>query len=214
METMTKLATGQYEALQQFIQKINEDLSELKDDNKALQKENRILANASLELTQELEEINLKLDLDPELIAQECSGQVYKVFTAIDRSVNFRTHTRFCDQMGKANSDWQGPGWYRFAEWAGSKMPETPPPAKHCGTFKPGWIQVKIQASLTHSSWSKVKAHHLYFSRVVTQLKDKRRMQWSASIMKEMLAKDPLSFKLEIVETFLFTTCLKLQLAL
>ena len=36
--------------------------------------------------------------------------------------------------------DWQGAGWYRMVEPAGTRLPEEPPISHHCNTGTPGWL--------------------------------------------------------------------------
>ena len=35
---------------------------------------------------------------------------------------------------------WQGSGYYRFVEPAGTMMPESSPGERHCGTGRSGWL--------------------------------------------------------------------------
>jgi len=46
------------------------------------------------------------------------------------------------------NQMWQGPGYYRFLEPAGTRMPEASPGDYHCGTIGPGWLNGKHPTEL------------------------------------------------------------------
>ena len=50
-----------------------------------------------------------------------------------------------CDGYKRKNNDkaspcWSGPGWYKFAYPAGTKMATKPPPPQTCGTLGTGWM--------------------------------------------------------------------------
>ena len=77
-----------------------------------------------------------------------CFG--YKVLDRADRSrgnvgCHSDQHDCYCDVTGLdyTSSDWQGSGYYRFLEPAGTRIPESPPFEERCGTNFPGWINGK-----------------------------------------------------------------------
>ena len=76
----------------------------------------------------------------------------YMVLDKADRSVNNEDcgHNGadddecYCDEYGSSytvSSDWQGPGYYRIMSSAGSRLPESSPGYKHCGTYISGWLR-------------------------------------------------------------------------
>ena len=48
----------------------------------------------------------------------------------------------FCDAEGRSYTSprWQGAGYYRFLEPAGTMLPEKSPGYYHCGTRSVGWL--------------------------------------------------------------------------
>ena len=80
----------------------------------------------------------------------------HKIFTASDRNVDFTNILNHCDAAGRSNTDWQGPGWYRFTSGAGNQMPTSAPPTSHCGTAATGWLQSNHPANLGQISDGKV----------------------------------------------------------
>ena len=44
------------------------------------------------------------------------------------------------DHRDIISPSWAGPGWYKFAYPAGTKMTTKPPPVKTCGTEATGWM--------------------------------------------------------------------------
>ena len=81
-----------------------------------------------------------------------CHG--YKVLDRADRNIDNTdciNNSNFCFQDGtegqadggppETSSDWQGPGYYRFLEPAGTMLSTVPPNEKHCGTWGPGWTR-------------------------------------------------------------------------
>ena len=47
-----------------------------------------------------------------------------------------------CDlaKVSNKSPSWKGPGWYKFANPAGTKMATKPPPVFRCGTGATGWM--------------------------------------------------------------------------
>ena len=58
--------------------------------------------------------------------------QIHTVLKDVDRNVSNTVNTYKCD------SNLQ-PGWYRFLNASGIRMPTTCPPKGRCGTAFPGW---------------------------------------------------------------------------
>ena len=70
-----------------------------------------------------------------------CDNINYKILNSADRSSLFRNESIvYCDQEFRENSDWQGPGWYKFDGPAGTKMSETSIDEQQCATHAPGWL--------------------------------------------------------------------------
>ena len=58
------------------------------------------------------------------------------------RSTSNSVKSRYCDIGGYSYTSlsWNGPGWYKFANPAGTKIPTSPPPKNRCGTHATGWM--------------------------------------------------------------------------
>ena len=146
VKTMLTLAEGQTEATKQLIELFKDDISDLKNETKSLKQDlesfRAQLENATMQSQQEQQELkNEEMD-EPELDA--CAEIDYKNLTSANRKVSFfDRNIEYCDKEGTSwqNSDWYGPGWYRFTDSAGSKMPESPAPIYYCGTEAPGWVK-------------------------------------------------------------------------
>merc|ERR1711935_467248 len=69
-----------------------------------------------------------------------CESIAYNMLTDESRSVDYVTDSKKCDRLdnSRRSPDWQGPGWYRFANYG--RMPEIKPGASRCNTDAPGWI--------------------------------------------------------------------------
>ncbi len=69
----------------------------------------------------------------------------YHLLTLADRNLNFNDGEggiNYCDSLkDEVDSEWQGPGWYRLAGYAGSRMPEQPVEPFSCGTDAAGWLK-------------------------------------------------------------------------
>jgi len=76
---------------------------------------------------------------------QQCLN--YFILSEDSRSNTFSypVDLNLCDKSGVSNSSpmWRGPGYYRFEEPAGTRIPESPPGKHHCGTGAPGWLNGK-----------------------------------------------------------------------
>ena len=67
----------------------------------------------------------------------------YLVLDRAHRNVAATGPEKFCDSFvpgATVSPQWQGSGWYRFAGEAGTRMPESPPPAGGCGSDLGGWL--------------------------------------------------------------------------
>ena len=64
-------------------------------------------------------------------LVDEC--QHYKVLEEVDRDVNHETQSAKCDNN-------LTPGWYRFLNVSGIRMPTSCPSKNRCGTVWPGWL--------------------------------------------------------------------------
>ena len=65
-------------------------------------------------------------------LVDEC--QIHKVLEDEDRDVNYATKSDKCDNNLQ-------PGWYRFLNVPGIRMPTEYPPKGRCGTAFPGWLK-------------------------------------------------------------------------
>ena len=74
---------------------------------------------------------------------RECTDEVYKTLDEGSRSIMAGELPRFRDLVttytGQSPS-WEGPGWYRLQEPAGTKIPQNPTSAFRCGTRATGWM--------------------------------------------------------------------------
>jgi hypothetical protein len=69
----------------------------------------------------------------------------YHVLNLANRRISFNDGDggiEWCDRTNSSDVDpqWQGLGWYRLMEPAGTMLPEYPPAVQSCGTEKPGWM--------------------------------------------------------------------------
>ena len=65
----------------------------------------------------------------------------YYVLNDPTRNSEYLLDNVFCDQLNFDTSpDWQGAGWYRMAEPAGTTIPEEPVDDGHCNTHSTGWL--------------------------------------------------------------------------
>ena len=61
-----------------------------------------------------------------------------------NRNANYGFGVGYCDQKGHDNytsPNWVGAGYYRIQEPAGTRIPNSSPGYKHCGTNGSGWIR-------------------------------------------------------------------------
>jgi hypothetical protein len=67
---------------------------------------------------------------------------VYKTLDEGSRSITTGQEGIYRDLATSSTKSpsWEGPGWYRLQEPAGTKIPDTPPPDKQCGTRATGWM--------------------------------------------------------------------------
>ena len=64
-----------------------------------------------------------------------------RILNEEDRNVNSE-RGNFCDKNDAPSQsiDWQGEGWYRIMDPAGTKIPEGRVTSQKCGTFSTGWL--------------------------------------------------------------------------
>ena len=73
----------------------------------------------------------------------QCQSGNYNTLSEATRSTNNSVRVFYCDSKKFKNNlspSWQGPGWYKFANPAGTKMATEPPPVNTCGTHVTGWM--------------------------------------------------------------------------
>jgi len=74
----------------------------------------------------------------------------YRVLDDSTRKVKYTTDIWCCDSQDTAreehcdDEDWKGPGWYRIAGSAGTRMPSSAPGEWLCGTGAPGWVEGQL----------------------------------------------------------------------
>jgi len=73
----------------------------------------------------------------------ECQDENYRTLEELSRSINFGGVGSIRDVTGSLSksTSWEGAGWYRVVEPAGTKIPETPPGRNKCGTGSTGWLR-------------------------------------------------------------------------
>ena len=73
-------------------------------------------------------------------LAPQCLG-AYLTLDRANRNVAASEAPFLCDDFsGNTSPQWQGSGWYRFDGAAGTRMPESAPPAGACSTGLRGWM--------------------------------------------------------------------------
>ena len=75
----------------------------------------------------------------------QCNSRIYNTLSEVTRSINAGEGRRNCDGYNPSDgsptsASWNGGGWYKFANAAGTKIATTPPPRNHCGTNATGWM--------------------------------------------------------------------------
>ena len=84
---------------------------------------------------------NVKTLIFISVLPKQCQPGNYKILSEASRSTNISTVLWYCDKDSRYTSpSWEGPGWYKFANPAGTKMATSSPPTQRCGTNAPGYM--------------------------------------------------------------------------
>jgi hypothetical protein len=84
-------------------------------------------------------------NIESEVIVDPQCAETYYVLNLADRNIDFNDgdgNIEWCDRnnSSKVDPQWQGLGWYRLMDAAGTQIPNDPPEYHACGTAAPGWM--------------------------------------------------------------------------
>merc|ERR1719222_1336771 len=106
----------------------------------------------------------------------ECTDEVYSTLNEASRSILIGQELGEYADLATADDkspSWAGPGWYRIQEPAGTKIPDTPPPDKQCGTYATGWMDGQLPKKVGQTndvkfcfSWKENDCHWSTFGKV------------------------------------------------
>jgi hypothetical protein len=88
---------------------------------------------------------NVKTLIFISVLPKQCQPGNYKILSDAKRSTSYSIKTsseKKCDVLNQTYSSpsWEGPGWYKFANPAGTKMATTAPPFNRCGAYRTGYM--------------------------------------------------------------------------
>ena len=71
-----------------------------------------------------------------------CSDMMYGILDDVERNIDNNHYNAYCDDVEdfSPSPNWNGTGWYRFKNPAGTNMPVRPPGKYSCGTLAPIWF--------------------------------------------------------------------------
>ena len=126
------------------------------------------VANTYFSMKKKMEEL-------PPPLPDQCSNETYGVLNSADRNYQFETigSNYKCDKRGNdmiSSMDWQGSGWYRIMEPAGTKLAQQVVPMHHCNTDATGWMMGNHPSQL-----GQVVTRHVCFNH-------DSRCQWNIAI--------------------------------